>query len=293
MAPHSEHIVDIIEEIRAFAIESLGALPKHQQFHDNIVKEQNPYGEVHHARKLREEHYLPEKAEYVYFIGCTAHYRQTQIRDATLSILKKAGISFTIVDEYCCSSPLLRTGQTDLAPELANHNIKEIQATGAKRVVTSCSGCYRTMKRDYSKMGLDYQFEILHTAQLLEELLATRKLSIKTSSETEYAWHDPCHLGRHMNVYDAPRKVMEIAGVKYLEMEQNRENAWCCGAGGGARAAFSDWSILTSEKRVAQAKAIGTKNIVTACPFCITNLRDASSKESEVVDLVEIIDRIT
>lgn len=293
LAPHSEHIVDIIEEIRYLAVKSLGALPKHQKFHDNITKEHNPYGEAHHARKMREEHGLPEKAEFVYFIGCTAHYRQIQIRDATVSILKKANLSFTVVDEYCCGSPLIRTGQKDLIPDLANHNLNEIQSTGAKRVITSCSGCFRTLKRDYSKMGLDPQFEVLHTSQLLEELLATKQLSIKAAEETEYIWHDPCHLGRHMSIYDSPRNVMKEAGIKYLEMEQNRENAWCCGAGGGARAAFTDWSIITSEKRVTQAKEKGTTNILTACPFCITNLQETSSKESEVIDLVEIIDRIT
>ncbi|MHA1908906.1 MAG: (Fe-S)-binding protein [Candidatus Thorarchaeota archaeon] len=291
LAPHREHIVDVIEEIRAHAVDALGPLERHENFKSNIEQNHNPYGEEHHAREMKDIHNLPDTAEYVYFIGCTANYRETQIRDATISLLKKAGLDFTIVNEYCCSSPLLRTGQRSLPPDIAAHNINEIENAGAKRVVTSCSGCFRTMKRDYLNLGLDYQFEVLHTTELLEELLDSNQLTVKKSEDSVYTWHDPCHLGRHMNVYDTPRNVMEKAGIKYLEMVQNRENAWCCGAGGGARAAYSDWSLLTAKTRIEQAK--GNTRLVTACPFCVKNLQDAADPEYEVLDLVEIIDRIT
>ena len=293
LAPHREHIVDVIEEIRAQAIDALGPLDRHEKFREGIEQNHNPYGEQHHAQEMKEIHNLPDKAEYVYFIGCTANYRETQIRDATISLLKKAGIDFTIVNEFCCSSPLLRTGQRSLTPDLATHNIKEIENAGAKRVITSCSGCYRTMKRDYQKMGLDYQFEILHTVELLEELLDSKQLAMRCDEESQYAWHDPCHLGRHMKVYETPRNVMKKAGINYQEMAQNRENAWCCGAGGGARAAYSDWSLLTAKTRIDQARETGATKIVTACPFCVKNLRDAADENYEVVDIVEIVDRLT
>jgi Fe-S oxidoreductase len=289
LAPHREHIVDVIEEIRAQAVEVLGPLERHQKFRENIEQHHNPYGEQHHAREMKEIHNLPDKAEYVYFIGCTANYRETKIRDATISLLKKADIDFTVVDEFCCSSPMIRTGQRSLSPDLAKHNITEIEKAGAKRIITSCSGCYRTMRRDYLNIGLEYSFEVLHTTELFEEFLDNGKLTIKSSEDTSYTWHDPCHLGRHMNVFEAPRNLMSEAGINYNEFDQNRENAWCCGAGGGARAAFSEWSLLTAETRVAQAK--GSNHIVTACPFCVKNLRDGS--KNEVVDLVEILDRIT
>jgi Fe-S oxidoreductase len=94
-----------------------------------------------------------------------------------------------------------------------------------------------------------------------------------------------------MKVYETPRNVMMKSGVRFDEMETNRENAWCCGAGGGARAGYSDWSLLTANTRLEQAG--GNTRIVTACPFCVKNLRDGSEETHEVVDLVELIDRIT
>jgi Fe-S oxidoreductase len=139
-------------------------------------------------------------------------------------------------------------------------------------------------------MGIKYEFEVLHVAELLEELIDSGNLSLQSTEDTIYAWHDPCHLGRHMGVYDAPRNVMDKTAIDYIEMEPNRENAWCCGAGGGARAAYSEWSLDTAKKRISQVS--GTKNIVTACPFCVRNLRDASSDDYDVVDIIEIIDRL-
>ncbi|MHA1928780.1 MAG: (Fe-S)-binding protein, partial [Candidatus Thorarchaeota archaeon] len=154
LSPHNENIVDIIEELRAQAVSALGSLPAHIKFKERVQEVHNPYGAQHHAKTLTTSLGLPQKAEYVYFIGCTSNYRETEIRDATISVLQKAGIDFTIVDEYCCSSPLLRTGQRGLVKDLAQHNVRAIRDTGAKRVVMSCSGCYRTFTRDYPRFGI-------------------------------------------------------------------------------------------------------------------------------------------
>ncbi len=290
LAPHHDSIVDIIEDLRADAVQSLGVLERHHKFETSIEQNHNPYGESHHAREMKLLHDLPDTAKYVYFIGCTANYREKQIRDATISVLKKLGIDFTIVDEFCCGSPLLRTGQRQLAPSLASHNVQQIEATGAQKVITSCAGCFRTIKRDYPKMDLEYDFDVLHITEFLEELITAGNLKLRSTEGIVYAWHDPCHLGRHMQVYDAPRKVMSASSIDYVEMDPNLENAWCCGAGGGARAAYSDWSLETAKKRISQIP--GTTNIVTACPFCVRNLRDASPDDYAVVDIIEIVDRL-
>ncbi|MGY5858963.1 MAG: heterodisulfide reductase-related iron-sulfur binding cluster [Candidatus Thorarchaeota archaeon] len=154
LAPHRENIIDVIEELRCLAVKKMGALPAHQKFADRIESDHNPYGVEHHAQSLVNVHSLPTHAEVVYFIGCTSNYRENEIRDATISVLKKAGIDFTIVDEYCCGSPLLRTGQVDEVTELAEHNRHVIQESGAEKVITSCSGCYRTLSKDYDRLGL-------------------------------------------------------------------------------------------------------------------------------------------
>lgn len=294
LAPHHEHIVEIIEELREKAVDALGALPSHQKFSENIERCHNPYGAEHHARKLKETHGLPDRAEVVYFIGCTSNYRETAIRDATISLLKKAEINFTIVDEYCCTSPLLRTGQKSGTIEIARHNVGQIVHAGASAVVTSCSGCFRTMKIDYPKLGIEYDFKVLHITEFIAQLMAQGRLQLKSSiPHGLYTWHDPCHLGRHSNVYDPPRKVLQEAHIPFVEMASSRENAWCCGAGGGCKSAYGEWSIATASKRISQAQEVGAETIVTGCPFCVRNLRDASEgSKIEIMDIAELIDRL-
>ena len=295
LAPHREHIVEIIEELRAKAVEHLGALPHHVKFHDRVETNHNPYGEEHHNRHLVKVHNLPAQAETVYFIGCTANYRETKIRDATISLLKKARVDFTIVDEYCCSSPLLRTGQLDLFSKLAQHNLNAIVEAGAKKVVTSCAGCFRTLSHDYPKHGLELPIPVIHSSEFLMDQLTKRVLiPKKMSRRPRVTYHDPCHLGRHMNVYDTPRKVLAFLPVELFEMNPTRENSWCCGAGGGSKAAFNEWSIDTAATRIEHAKELDVDYIVTACPFCVRNLTDACDDTSpKVIDLAELVDMLT
>ena len=295
LSPHRENIVDIIEELRAQAVFALGSLPAHAKFRDYIKEVHNPYGSQHHARSLVTGLGLPEKAEYVYFIGCTSNYRETEIRDATISVLKKAGIDFTIVDEYCCSSPLLRTGQRGPVKVLAQHNVSAIRESGAKRVVMSCSGCYRTFTKDYPRLGIEMDFEVIHMTQLLTELFRGEKLSINPdAARPSVTYHDPCHLGRASGIYDEPREVIAYLEVIFQEIEPNKENAWCCGAGGGCKSAFEELALDTAAKRIQQAKDTGSKLLMSACPFCSRNLSDGCDDDSlEILDLVELVDRMT
>jgi Fe-S oxidoreductase len=275
----------MIEELRARAVQEIGGLSSHIRFRENVVQHHNPYGAEHHNRNLVETHSLPLQAEIVYFVGCTSNYREIQIRDATISVLKKAGVDFTVVDEYCCCSPLIRTGQLDPVNEAAQHNADAIRDAGAKRIVTSCSGCYRTLFRDYPKLGIDLGVEVMHITQLLKELIDKGAIVL---TQTEHCpvitYHDPCHLGRHMGLYDEPRDII-------LKLPVNL-TAWCCGGGGGAKSAYNDWSVETARKRIEQALRTGAELIVSACPFCIRNLRDGSSEDDPpVIDLVELVDQ--
>jgi Fe-S oxidoreductase len=295
-APHQEHIVELIEDLRALAVENFGAVEAHVKFRKAIEERYNPYNEVHHNRELVQIHDLPEHADTVLFVGCTSNYRENQIRDAAISVLKKAGVEFTIADERCCGSPLLRTGQRELVKDLAEHNAKAIQEVGASRLVTTCAGCYKTLSSDYQKMKHDLGVDVLHITHLLEELLRTGALAIDHSSNLGgVAYHDPCHLGRHMGEYESPRHILSKLPVTYLEMkDKERENAWCCGAGGGAKAAYGDWAIETGRKRIQQVEEVGANMLVSTCPFCSRNLRDASdSSDVQVVDLIELVDRVT
>ncbi|MEJ2294877.1 MAG: (Fe-S)-binding protein, partial [Candidatus Lokiarchaeota archaeon] len=292
-------LVDIIEAARAEANKQ-GFCPENQKFLlERTTNEAyfNPYAEENSNNEdLKKQYDLPDQAEWVYFIGCTSNYRQKNLRDASLRFLKKAGIDFTLIDEHCCTSPLLRTGQISSVGDFMNYNIQKVKEVGAKKVITSCAGCYRTLKNDFVKHGADHYLEIHHTSELLFQLLKEKKLRFKSEFNKIVTYHDPCHLGRHSGLYEEPREVYkQIPGITLVEMKRNRENAWCCGAGGGVKIGYPDWSIEISKERLKEAQETGAAIVSSTCPFCRTNLSDANKAFDmgfEVLDLVEIIDKL-
>jgi len=294
-----EHITEIIETLRERVVEAgLGPMPKQKEFGEWTKKEHNPYLESHEDRLNWlpfDKSELPEKADIIYFVGCTSSYRQKNIASATANILKKLGINFTISkDEWCCGSPLQRTGQSKIAKECAEHNIEIMKKTGAKRVVTSCAGCYRMLAKDYKeRYELDYDFEIIHFPDFLLDLLNKGELKLEKSINRTITYHDPCHIGRHMGIYDSPREMLEkIPGIKLVEMERIKENAWCCGAGGGVKSSFNDLALFAAKERCDEAVKTGAQALVSTCPFCWRNLNDAievNNLDLKMYDLVELV----
>ena len=297
-APHQETIINIIESLRELVVDSIGAPEPQSKILERVEEYNNPYNEPHFdVEEIKKKYALPDKAEIVYFIGCTSNYRQLAIRDASLSVLKKLGIDYTVIDEYCCGSPLIRTGQVKSITRLLQHNVDEIRRTDAKIVLTSCAGCFRTLSKDYPKYNYNFpnDVRILHTSLFLNEYLAENEVIFPELGSLEITYHDPCHLGRHMNVYEAPRELIaKIPRAHLVEMKRNKELAWCCGSGGGVKIAYPDWALEVATDRIHEAENTGTKCIVSTCPFCKTNLEDAakaSKSELEVVDLIEILDK--
>lgn len=212
----------------------------------------------------------------LYFRGCTAREKQTDIAEATERLLEIAGVDFhTLDDEKCCGSVLLRTGFID---EAQNQIKKNTETLKGQKIITSCAGCYKTLKEDYE--GLD----VIHISQLLDELIREGKLNF-SKRDLNVTYHDSCHLGRHCNVFDEPRNVIQsVADI--TEMENIRENSLCCGAGGGVKSAYPEIANQMASLRIAQAKETGCKTLVTPCPFCKLNLEN---DDIEVVDLTEFL----
>ncbi|MFX1373951.1 MAG: (Fe-S)-binding protein [Promethearchaeota archaeon] len=295
----NDFLVDIIEAARVEAVKN-GFCPDKQKIlleRTENPELNNPYGEPNSDNTdLKKKYNLPDEAEWVYFIGCTSNYRQKDLRNATIRFLKKAQIDFTLIDEHCCCSPILRTGQINPVNDIMNYNITQINNAGARKVITSCAGCYRTMKKDWIKLGADYNFEVYHTVDLIKQLLDEGSMKIKSEFKKTLTYHDPCHLGRHIGKYDVPREIYKkIPGINFVEMKRNRENAWCCGAGGGVKIGYPEWSVEISKERLDEAKETGATIISSICPFCRTNLSDANEKYNmgfEVIDLVEILDQL-
>ncbi|NVM19929.1 MAG: (Fe-S)-binding protein [Candidatus Lokiarchaeota archaeon] len=296
-APHADYIVEMIEALRELAVRNIGPAENQELLVARCEESCNPYGEANSDNEqLKKIFELPEKAEWVYFIGCTSNYRQQNLRDSTLRFLKKVGIDFTLVDEHCCTSPMIRTGQLSIIDDYMNYNISKIKNAGASKVITSCAGCYKTLSKDFKRFGKDVDFEVFHSLELVKQLLDKKKIKFKSEFNKTVTYHDPCHLGRHMGIYELPREIYkQIPGLKLVEMKRNRNFAWCCGAGGGVKIAYPDWAVDISKERLEEAKDTGASIVSSTCPFCITNLSDANLKynfDFEVLDLMEILDEI-
>ncbi len=287
--------VDIIEAARAEAFKQGFGLEKFKTFGEHTAKEHNPYLESHQNRLdwLPGDVKMSDSANIAYYVGCTASYRQKKIAQDTVRILNRIGIEFQLSpEEWCCGSPLIRTGQTDIALEQAQHNVMLFKNAGIKTVFTSCAGCYRTLKEDYPrKFELELDFEVLHLTELLErniEKLEFAKLLNKTVT-----YHDPCHLGRHANLYDSPRVILKkFPEINFVEMKKNRENSTCCGAGGGVKSGFSDWALEQARDRLLEAKEVNAEILVSTCPFCNRNFIDAKNEfniDIDIFDLTELL----
>ncbi len=212
----------------------------------------------------------------LYFRGCTAREKQTEIQDATERLLKLAGVDYHILDdEKCCGSVLLRTGFVKEAQNQIEENTKVLKG---EKILTSCAGCYKTLKEDYE--GLD----VIHISQLLNDLIKDNRISLK-KSDMNVTYHDSCHLARHCNVFEEPRNVIESV-ANLVEMENIRENSLCCGAGGGVKSAYPQIADEMAKSRLSQAKQTKCEILITACPFCKRNLEN---DELEVLDLTEFL----
>lgn len=286
--------VAVIEAMRVEAVrEGQGPLPKHKFFAESIEQNHNPYGEPHEKRLdwIPLEVKIPLKAKIMYFTGCTSSYRQTRIAKATVELLNKLGVEFGILgmEEWCCGSPLFRTGQVDPAVETLKHNTAALEEAGAEIVIFTCPGCYRVFK-EASLYGAEHNLKLLHiTEYLVNELKVKpsfRELKVKA------VYHDPCHLGRHLGVYEEPRELLRmVPGLELVEMERNRKFSWCCGAGAGVKSQFPEFASWSASERLEEAKDAGASIIVSACPFCMRGFIDVKNQVGgmEVYDVTEVL----
>jgi len=286
--PSDIKVVDIVENIRKDLVSNGFIYPHHKEVVENVIRTGNPYGET---RKVEFKHESKSKAKIGYFVGCTSRYRLPSIAKATISVLEKLGEDFTIVDDVCCGSTIQRIGWSDEAmKDLMNQNLKKIEEKGVEKVVFTCAGCYRMFKKEYPK-HVDLNFEVKH----IDEEIAGLGAKLKPLRK-KITFHDPCHMGRHVGLYEAPRDIIKsIPEAEFVEMELNRSTAQCCGGGGGLRSAFPDYAKEIAGRRIDQASDVGAEMILTSCPFCVTNLNSGKEKRNsdmEVKDLIEVIDQL-
>ena len=265
---------------------------------DSLQAEGNPFN-MERAKRADWAQGLPVKPfaegmEFLYFPGCYLSYdpRMKKVAVATARILDKAGVEFGVLGakESCCAESIRKTGNEALFKQLARENIKRFIDHGVKKILVSSPHCLHTFKHEYPEFNV--HFEVVHIAQLLGELLRDGRLKPVREYKKKLTWHDPCYLGRHNGVFDAPREVLGSVG-EVLEMENHRENSLCCGGGGGRIWMETPKAERFSDLRVQQAVDVGAEVLASACPYCITNFTDSSlGQDIEVKDLTEIVQEV-
>ena len=243
---------------------------------------------------------LPDDVEYLFWVGCAGAYdeRAKKTTKAVAELLYMAGVNFAVLGkkETCTGDPARRAGNEFLYQILAAENIetfKEVfegRIKGTKKVVVTCPHCFTTIGRDYAQSG--FELEMVHHTQLLNQLLREKKLLPVKMSHTAMTYHDPCYLGRHNEIYQPPRELLEATGAQISEMPRNKERSFCCGAGGGRMWMEEKLGTQINLNRVDEAIATGAKELAVACPFCRVMTTDgmtARSSDVEVLDVAQVL----
>jgi Fe-S oxidoreductase len=271
---------------------------------DSLMAEGNPFN-MERAKRAEWADGLPVKTftegmEVLYSPGCYLSYdpRMKKVAAATVRILDKAGVDFGILGakESCCGESIRKTGNEDAFKSLARENIKAFIDHGVKKILVSSPHCYHTFKNEYPEFNAS--FEIVHISQFLSELIEEGRLAPTKAFGKKVAYHDPCYLGRHNGIFDAPRGVLkQVLGEDPAEMADYRENSFCCGGGGGRIWMETPKGERFADLRLQQAIDVGAEVLVTSCPYCITNFTDSSlgledGQAMEIMDITEIVEDV-
>ncbi len=271
----------------------------------------NVYGEPTSRRftiPKSESYPLNKNAHVLYFVGCTTSYRHPEIAKATVKILTCLGIKVSLLtgekSEVCCGSPLIRAGFTDNAKALAKQNIDAIIDADIRTVITTCPGCARALKIDYPKLGLPLpeHFKVLHITELLTKhrtQLASHIVRSPFSSKGNgipiMTYHDPCHMGRELGIYDPPRQLISLLPkVQFVELSHSRDHADCCGGGGVLPKTFPNLATEIGKRRIEDSIQIGAQYITSCCPNCKQHFKTSQDSINDAnkpvpIDLMELI----
>ncbi len=270
--PSGVEVPEIIKQVRKDMVGIGSCHPAFEGMHKVLQSHTNIYAEKEPEDFDRERN---KQAECVYFIGCVGSYREDEATLEILDLLDRLKVDFTLIDEVCCSGVLEDVGY-EINPDLARRNMDLIRNTGAKTVITGCPYCFRTFNGRPEYRGLkDAGVQTVHLTQFLQDF----EFPVQTDKKVTY--HDPCDLGRHCGIYEEPRKTIAKIAPDFVEMPDSRENALCCGAGGGVRGAFAKNSIAMARRRLEQVEKTGAEIVLTECNSCVHNLTNAKLRKQK------------
>jgi heterodisulfide reductase subunit D len=258
-----------------------GLIHSTQRIMANSKLKQNRLGWVKDDMKIS------DKGDVFYFVGCLPHYdaifydrqdlKMQKICESAVKIMNKAGIVPVVSnEEKCCGHDLNWTGNEQDFEKLMEHNVDLVKKSGAKKVVFTCPECYRTFKMDYQDLAGNLGFELVHMSDFVKQLSDSGALKLEGSAKITdtFSYHDSCRLGRHSGIYDSPRELAKaFSGAKFVEMENTRDKAVCCGV--------SAWSNCNANakriqvERIVEAKKAGADRLLMFCPKCQIHMKCA------------------
>ena len=270
---------------------------------ENIEGRSNPWGIAPPERskwssRLEVKPFEAGRTEYLFYVGCAGAFdsRSKQVTVALATILDAAGVSWGTLgrDENCCGDTLRRLGNEFAFDRLAKANVELFQQRGVTKVITHCPHCFTTLKNDYRQYGLE--LEVIHHSELIGQLLTEGRLKLnrEVTGLGTILFHDSCYLGRHNDIYQAPRDtIATVTGQAPAEFARNRNNSFCCGAGGGRMWLEEQSGTRINRERVAEALLAQPDTLCVSCPFCMTMfgdaLKDTGEERITVKDIAEVV----
>ncbi len=301
-----EHVPTILDMRRNLVMNEADFPGELQTLFTNLENKYSPWAFSHAARADWSEgmniktmaQAQNEDIEVLFWIGCAGSYddRYRKVVQSVARLLQKANIKFAILgkEEKCTGDPARRAGNEYLAQSLIQENVETMNGYGVKKVLTSCPHCFNTIKNEYPDFGGNY--EVMHHSQYLSELVKAGRITLTQKIEATAVYHDSCYLGRSNDVYEAPRQTLvQIGGMKLVEMDRSRDKGMCCGAGGARMFMEENIGTRVNVERAKQALETKPDVVASACPFCMTMLTDGvkahENTQVKVFDIAELLDQ--
>lgn len=267
-----------------------------------------------------------EKADIMYFAGCSSSYENGGVARAVTQVMQSAGIPYMLMeDETCCGNIVFSVGMVDEARKIAEKNVEKVRKSGAKVLMTGCAECYRMWKVDYPKLlnipTEDLGFEVKHFIEVADEALTEGKLRLTKPVNRRIAYHDACNVSRNCDpwepyegergwmgtveprlarrrgrsgLYEQARNLLRaVPGIDLAEMPRMKENSLCCAGGRGTKQAFPELAEFAARDRLEEVKYVGAETVVSACPWCRSNFDETAKKDGEKIGVLDIAELLS
>jgi len=285
---------DLVRNGREEIIAAGAAPPRITETAERLRNSGVPVDNVPAAPGVLNKRVGKKNPDVLYIAGWAARYERPEIVDALAVIFDRLGLEWSALENECCGIELLELGYTGEAREQAQRFAKSIEEINPRSIISSCPHVCRALREQYAVLGIAFPpLPVLHTAEFLAEEVEAGRISLAALNIDAAGYHDPCHLGRKLGIFDEPRKLIRSAtGSVPLELFHNRESAECCGAGSVMLVTEPELARKVARRRMENVRQEGIKTLITACGNCKTLLLGAEEAVKggiAVMDIAELV----